>query len=234
MSDLKTLCLLPGLMCDQTVWAPQRAALIDVAQIHVPNFLGLDSFEAMARRTLEQAEGPLWLAGHSMGGRVALEAWRMAPERIAGLALMDTGVHGVRPEERAVRMGMVKLARTEGMAAVIERWLPPMIHPDRLNDVVLYDAIAGMIRRASPEQFEKQQHALLTRPDATGYLPSIACPTLVMTGRQDAWSPPAQHEQIAAAIPGATLTIIEDCGHMSTLEKPGEVTALLRSWLARG
>ena len=107
-----------------------------------------------------------------------------------------------------------------------------MLHPDRLADHALIDPLRAMICRATPAQFEGQQHALIQRPDATSFLPHIACPTAVICGRQDAWSPVAQHEAMAAAIPGAVLTVIEDCGHMSNVERPVELTAALRAWIA--
>ena len=226
-----TLCLLPGLLCDETVWAQQRAALSAVAEIHIPDFWGLDSFEDMAVKVLDETEGPLDVAGHSMGGRVALEMWRLAPDRLARLALLSTGVHGPRPEEREPRMALVRLAYEQGMAAVAARWLPPMVHPDRVDDQTLMGPLTAMVLRATPETFEGQQRAGLTRPDATPYLARIACPTLVLCGRQDTWSPPSQHEVMARTIPGASMRLIEDCGHMATVERPEAVTAALQAWL---
>ena len=167
-----------------------------------------------------------------MGGRVALEIWRLAPGRLERLALLSTGFHGPRPGEEAPRMALVRIAYEEGMDAVADRWLPPMVHPSRLDDVELIAPLRAMVRRYTPEAFEAQQRAGLGRPDAAGYLPRIACPTLVSCGRQDGWSPVPQHEQMAAAIPGATLRLIEHCGHMSTVERPAEVTDALAAWLA--
>jgi len=227
------LCLLPGLLCDETVWEPQRRAFEGDWQVVIPSFWGLDSLEAMARRTLELAgEGPISVAGHSMGGRVALEIFRLAPERLQRLALLDTGVHGVRAGEAEQRQGLVDKCRAEGMEALVRLWLPPMVHPDRLHETALVEPMADMIRRATPDIFAGQQKALLGRPDATGYLPRMRCPAAVICGRQDAWSPYSRHVEMAAAIPGAVLTPIEDSGHMSTLERPEAVTAALASWLA--
>lgn len=234
MSERPTLRLLPGLLCDDAVWDAQRRALVGEADIFVPRFLDLDSLPAMAERVLAETSGPIWVAGHSMGGRVALEVWRRAPERVAGLALLDTGVHPAEPDEARGRLDLVERARAEGMDAVVQAWLPPMVHPSRHGEAAVMEPMAQMIRRATPDQFAMQQHALLTRPDASGYLAGIRCPTAVIVGRQDLWSPLAQHEAMAAAIPGATLTVIEDCGHMSPVERPDEVTAALRAWLGRG
>lgn len=227
-----TLCLLPGLLCDASVWEAQRRDLADLVEIRTCDFLGLDSIEAMARLALGLADGPLAVAGHSMGGRVALELLRQAPERVARLALLDTGVHPAGPAEPAQRQALVDLARREGMAALTRAWLPPMVHPDRLGDRALMAPLEAMVQRATPAIYEGQVRALLGRPDATGLLAGITCPTLVLVGREDSWAPVARHEQIAAQIPGATLRIIEQCGHMSTVERPDEVTAALRAWLA--
>jgi pimeloyl-ACP methyl ester carboxylesterase len=233
MSQPHLLCLLPGLLCDATVWEPQRAVLAGHADVHIADFWGLSSFEDMAKKALDETSGHLSVAGHSMGARVAFEMWRLAPERIGRLALLDTGFHGPKPHETAARMGLVELAYREGMAAVAEKWLPPMVHPDRVNDASLMEPLKAMVCRATPEIFEGQQRAGLTRPDAAGYLPRIACPTLVLVGRQDGWSPVAQHEEIARVIPDAELRIIEDCGHMATVERPEAVTEALVEWLAR-
>ena len=228
------LCLLPGLLCDASVWAPQRHAFETDYEVAVPSFFGLDSLEDMARLTLELAgEGPISVAGHSMGGRVALEVFRLAPERVIRLALLDTGVHGAAPDEAERRQALIDACRKEGMEALVRLWLPPMVHPDRLSDTALMQPMQEMIRTASPDIYEGQVRALLNRPDATGYLPRLRCPTAVICGRQDAWSPYARHVEMAATITGAVLTPIEDSGHMTTLERPDAVTDALRAWLAR-
>ncbi len=232
MSESTTLCLLPGLLCDAAVWTSQRAALAAEAETYIPDFMGFDSFEAMARKVLDETRGPLAAAGHSMGGRVAFEIWRLAPERLARLALLSTGFHGPHPGEGPRRMALVKVAYEQGMDAVADLWLPPMVHPDRLDDAGLMQPLRAMVRRFTPEAFEGQQRAGLNRPDATSYLPRIACPTLVLCGRQDGWSPVPQHEVMARTIPGASLRLIEDCGHMATVERPAEVTDALQAWLA--
>jgi pimeloyl-ACP methyl ester carboxylesterase len=117
------------------------------------------------------------------------------------------------------------------MEALARQWLPPMVHPDRLNDAPMMRALTEMVCRATPEIFERQVRALLGRPDFGPLLPTIKCPTLVACGRQDAWSPLDQHEAIAAAIPSATLAVIEDSGHMTTVEAPAAVTGFLQAWL---
>ncbi len=224
-----TVLLLPGLLCDASIFAAQRAALAGRAGCVVADFSRHDNLTEMARSALALCEGPLAVVGHSMGARVALEIVRLAPGRVARLCLMDTGVHPVRDGEPAQRQGLVDLACAKGMAALAERWLPPMVHEARVNDEALMGPLRDMVLRATPEQHARQIRALLDRPDARPLLATIRCPTLVMVGRQDRWSPLAQHVEIANAIPGAELVVIEDSGHMAPVEQPDQVTrALLR------
>ena len=219
-----TVFLLPGLLCDETIWADQRHVLRDVV---IPDFRHVNSIEAMAQIVLDAAPERFAVAGHALGGRVALEVYRMAPERVDRLALLDTGVHPRGATEEAKRGELVELARTQGMAAMAARWLPPMLHPDHS---ALLGPLTEMVLRSTPDTFANQQRALLDRPDARAVLGGIRCPTLVLCGRQDIWSPVAQHEEIAASIPTARLVIVEDCGHMSPVEQPAAVTAALRDW----
>ena len=128
-------------------------------------------------------------------------------------------------------MALVKLAYEQGMAAVAERWLPPMVHPDRIHDDALMAPLRAMVCRATPEIFEGQQRAGLTRPDAGPYLDQIACPTLVLVGREDGWSPPSQHQQIARRIKGSELVLVEHSGHMVTVERPEPVNQALVEWI---
>ena len=169
--------------------------------------------------------------GHSMGARAALEMVRLAPERIERLVLLDTGTHPRREGEEASRQVLVDLAYRSGMAALADRWLPPMVDEARTGDPALMEPLRAMVLRATPEQHERQIRALLGRPDARPLLPTITCPTLVMVGRQDRWSPLAQHEEIAALIPGAELVVIENSGHMSPVEQPEAVSQALLRWL---
>ena len=226
-----TICLLPGLLCDATVWEPQSLALSGEGEVHVADLWGPSSFAVMAEKVLDETSGPLAVAGHSMGARVAFEIWRLAPERIARLALLSTGYHPPGPHEEAKRMALVKLGYEQGMAAVADKWLPPMVHPDRVRDEVLMAPLRAMVCRATPEIFEGQQRAGLTRPDAAPYLEQIACPTLILVGRDDGWSPPAQHQEMAERIEGSQLVLVDRSGHMVTVEQPDPVNRALMNWL---
>ena len=231
MPAAPTLCLLPGLLCDATVWEPQAAALAAKGEVHVADLWGLSSFPAMAEKVLAETSGPLAVVGHSMGARVAFEMWRLAPERVARLALLSTGFHPPGPNEEPKRMALVKVGFEQGMDAVAERWLPPMVHPDRVHDEALMAPLRDMVRRATPQIFEGQQRAGLSRPDAGPYLDKIACPTLVLVGREDGWSPLSQHEEIARRIKGAQLVVVDHSGHMVTVEQPEAVNRALVDWM---
>lgn len=233
-----TLMLLPGLMCDAAVWAPQVAALKGQAHCVIPAWGLCDSLTAMAQQVLDEAPTERFsVAGHSMGGRVALEVMRLAPQRVERLALLDTGTHPLAAgeageKERAGRMALLKIAQDQGMRLMAAQWARGMVHPDQL-DTPLFEAVLDMLERSNPQQFAAQIKALLTRRDAAPQLPGISCPTLVLCGREDSWSGPAQHETMAAAIPGAQLTIVERCGHMCTMEQPQAVSEALAGWLRR-
>ena len=233
-----TLVLVPGLLCDAAVWEPQRAALAGRAELVVADHGSLDSLAAMATRVLDAAPGRFAIAGHSMGGRVAFEVLRQAPARVAGLALLDTACHPLAPgaageQERHGRLALLALARRAGMRAMAREWVQGMVHPLRLGDRPLIDAILDMLGRKTPDIFAAQIHALLGRPDASGLLGAIQCPTLVLCGAQDAWALPQGHRDMAAAIGGSTLSEVPGCGHMAPMEKPAEVAAALGAWLDR-
>lgn len=233
------IVFLPGLMCDAAVWTQQQSGLASRAESFVAEYHELDSLAAMAAKVLDEAPYDVFsLAGHSMGGRVALEIMRRAPERVRRLALLDTGYEPLAPgpagqEEETKRMELLRFARENGMREMGRTiWAPGMVHPSRL-DTALFEEILAMIGRRSAEQFEAQIKALLARPDAGPVLRSLACPTYLVCGRQDAWSPYERHEVMRDMIPAplATLVAIEDCGHMSTMERPDAVTAALADWL---
>ncbi len=232
----RPVVLIPGLLCDEVVWADVIAALPFGTQTWVPDHGLHHSLPMMAQAVLQGSPaGPLWVVGHSMGGRVALEMYRQAPERIAGLALLDTGwlplAEGDRGEtERAQRHALLATAQHDGMRVAGQQWAAGMVHPQQL-DTPLFESILKMVARKTPEIFEAQIRALLARPDATGLLGNITCPTLVMCGRQDRWSPVEQHQDLAAMIPTATLRIIEGAGHMLPMEQAQATADAVAAWL---
>jgi pimeloyl-ACP methyl ester carboxylesterase len=224
------------LICDQTVWQRQIDALRDVADCICADYGSLDSIPAMAEAVLRSAPERFSIAGHSMGGRVALQVYRLAPHRVARIALLNTGylplAEGQAGQEETRKRGeLVALAKSQGMHAMLRQWLPPMIASRRINDTALVDAIMAMMSRKTPEIFAAQVRALLARPDASAVLEQIRCPALLLTGREDGWSGPAQHTAMAARIAGSELVIVPNCGHMSLMERPMEAGAAMRAWL---
>lgn len=233
------LLLLPGLLCDAAVWEPQCAGLAGIADCTIADYGNASTITEMAQVALAQAPaGALAVAGHSMGGRVALEVIRLAPERVSRLALMDTGYQALVPgfageAEKKGRFALLDTARAEGMRALGMKWAPGMVHPSRVNGP-LFEAVLQMIERKTPDIFAAQIHALINRPDASGQLAGIQVPTLVLCGRDDSWSPLSRHEEMHAVIPRSTLSVIDDAGHMVTMEAPEQVTAAMKAWLESG
>ena len=230
------LILVPGLLCDAALWAPQVQALRDAAEIFVPDLTRDASMDGMARRVLDEAPFARFaIAGLSMGGYVALEMMRQAPQRIERLALLDTRARPDSPDEGERRRTLIRIAQgAKGLAPVNKRMLPLLVHPSRVDDQPLVDIVQGMADRIGIEAYVRQQEAVMSRADFRPALREIACPTLVLCGRQDAITPLTFHEEIAAGIRGARLVVLEDCGHLATLEKPDEVNAALRAWLGVG
>ena len=232
------LVLLPGLACDAAVWTHARDSLGPRTQITIAEYGSLDSLGGMAEKVLLEAPPRFMLAGHSMGGRIALEVLRRAPDRVAGIALLDTGVQPLAAGEAgqrevAGRQELVQLARDRGMAQMAARWVQGMIWGPRLHETALVTAVIEMFTRSSAETFAAQIRALIARPDASALLPDIRCPALVLCGEQDGWAPAERHREMAARIPGAQLVLVPECGHMSTLERPEAVTRALIDWYER-
>jgi len=225
-------------MCDEVVWSHQSDSLADIADIQIATNGARDSLVAMAEAIIAQAPPRFAVAGHSMGGRVALEVIRRVPERVIALALLDTGYQALAAGEAGVREvagrhALVEKARRQGMRAMGWEWLQGMVYPSRLCDAVLVNAILDMIERRTPDLYAAQTRALIARPDATPVLAKVHCPTLILCGQDDLWSPPQRHEAMCNLIPCSALTVVPYCGHMSTMEQPATVSHALRNWLVR-
>jgi pimeloyl-ACP methyl ester carboxylesterase len=227
----ETLIACPGLLCDAALWSHQSRHLADVADVRVPDLSLDDSIEAMAARVLADAPPAFALAGLSMGGYVAMAVMRAAPGRVTRLALLDTSAWPDTPEQSARRRGLMQLAELGQFKGVTPKLLPQMVHPDRVAEQPLASEVMAMAERVGQAAFLRQQRAIMGREDARPGLAAVAVPTLVICGRQDALTPLARSQEIAAAIPDAKLAIIEECGHLSTMERPHAVTALMRIWL---
>ena len=192
------LVLVPGLMCDAAVWDPLLPALQTVADCRVADHGDADSITTMARQVLDKSPAKFALAGHSMGGRVAMEVLRLAPARVTRLALLDTGYKaraaGAAGEDEArKRQALLDIARNQGVRAMAAQWVQGMLDPPRLSDTALVEAIVAMFARKSADIFARQIRALLERPDATPVLQGIAVPTLyALSDSPKLSAPPAQ------------------------------------------
>lgn len=232
MAEPMPLVLVPGLLCTERLFRPQAEALAGRAAVSVADTTAFDNVGDAAAALLAAAPPRFALGGLSMGGYVCFEVLRRAPERVVGLALMDTSARPDGAEQVARRKDLIALARRGRFKGVTSQLLPMLIHPDRLADAELTGAIFAMAEAVGRDAFIRQQTAIMARPDSRPDLPGIACPTLVVVGADDRITPPAIAEEMAGAIPGARLAPIAQCGHVSTLEQPAAVNAALRDWLA--
>lgn len=224
------LILLPGLICDARLFAPQIEALADVAVAFVPH-LDAASVGDMAEAVLGAAPRSFALAGLSMGGYVALEILRRAPERVTRLALISTTARPDTPEQSAMRRDLIELAKTHRYAQVMPRLLPKLISAGRREDADLKRIVVEMAEAVGARAFIHQQTAIISRPDSRPDLARIGVPTAVICGDADELTPQDRHAEMADAIPGATLAVVPGAGHLATLEAPDALSALLRGWL---
>lgn len=230
MPGYERLTLLPGLLCDGRIFSSQQARF--KGALTIDGFGGLRSIEDMARQVIDCAPPRMALLGHSMGARVALEVYRAVPERVERLALVSTGIHGVQPGEAAKRHALLELGRSAGMAALVDRWLPPMVASARARDHAFMAPLRTMAIDQGVPVFDAQIQALLARPEVESLLPTIRCPVLIAVGSDDVWSPPAQHRDIAGKISGSTLRIISSAGHMLPVEAADALNLAIDQWLA--
>lgn len=228
------LYLLPGLLCDATVWEHQQASLAQHANVRIPIFRGINSFRAMALSVLAEAPEQFSVVGHSMGGRVAFELMHLVPERIEKFGVMSVGAHAVQPGEQARRMALVELAEQKGMEALADEWIPPMVLPARRGDTALMRKIRDMVLRHTPFDHRCHIEAALTRADQTLYLSAIKHKVLLLCGTEDAWSPLVQHQKIQQQLATSELHSIADAGHMVTMERPEAVSRVLVDWFTAG
>jgi pimeloyl-ACP methyl ester carboxylesterase len=190
-----------------------------------------DSIAALAKDALEKAPPRFALAGLSMGGYVAFEIMRQAPERVLRLALFDTSARPDTPEQQERRRLLLAMARGGQFRGVTPRLLPQLLSPDHLQDEALTGCVMAMAERMGREAFQRQQTAILNRIDSRPGLAAIRCPALVAGGHQDAITPPDILREIADGIPGAAFHLIENCGHLAPLEQPETVARLIRAWV---
>lgn len=227
------ILLLPGLLNDASVFTEQIAALSTVATVEVGDLSMAETIGDMAASVLTQAPAKRFvLLGLSLGGYVAFEIMRQAPERVAGLVLLDTTARPDTPEASAKREALIELAAID-LDAVSEKLLPLLSHPERMNLPTVRGVIQSMASGLGKEVFERQQRAIMGRPDSRPTLKDIACPTLVICGEDDQITPPDLATEIADGIKHAKLEIVAQCGHLATLDQPERVSDLLLAWIKR-
>lgn len=214
------------------MWQAQCTALADWQPVVADVHMRTDTIEAMAAALLRDTDGPLILAGASMGGMVAMEAARQAPGRIAGMALMGTSARPESPDMRQLREAAIELFAQGRAAEVIEANVAFAFHADQARDAVLVRAYLDFVLRAGAQQLIRQNRAVMARPDAREHLASTRCPTLVMCGDSDQLTPPACAREIADLVPGSRFVTVPRAGHMLTMEQPEFVNATLAAWLA--
>jgi pimeloyl-ACP methyl ester carboxylesterase len=227
-----SLLLLPGMMCDERLWSHQLAHLSASYEVTVGDITRDESVEAIARRVLAEAPASFALAGLSMGGIVAMEMWRQQPQRIERMALLDTNVGADAPERRPIRDRQIAEVEAGGLETVLRDELKPnylaQCHRDNL---ALLEEVLAMGLDLGESVFGRQSLALRDRPDNNVILDTVSCPTLVLCGDEDLLCPIELHAAIARKIYGAVLRVIPQCGHLSTMEQPEQVTPALQHWL---
>ena len=232
MGSAVPLLLIPGLLCDEALWRPQINALKSRADCSVQDTTRHDRVDAIARAVLSAAPPQFALAGLSMGGYVALEIMRQAPERVLRLCLIDTSARPDTPEQAERRRLLLAMSKQGQFKGVTPRLLPMLIHPGRLEDKELVGTITSMAERVGRDAFHNQQGAILNRIDSRPFLKNIRCPTQIIGGMQDTLTPPEIVKEIADGISGARYEPIDNCGHLATLEQPEKVSSIMQRWLS--
>jgi pimeloyl-ACP methyl ester carboxylesterase len=229
----ETLVLIPGLACTARLFEPQVAALSAGRTVVVADQTQDDSIAAMAARLLREVPGRFGLAGLSMGGYIAMEVMRQAPERVERLALLDTSARPDTPEASQDRKRLIALAEAGRFEEIHSALWPRLVHPDHRGDPYLQDIMFAMMRETGAEAYIRQQRAIMARADSRPLLPGIEIPTLVLVGEGDAITPPEIAREMAEMIEWASLIVIPGAGHMSTLEQPERVIQALQLWLGQ-
>jgi pimeloyl-ACP methyl ester carboxylesterase len=225
------LLILPGLLEDADAFTSQIEVLREALSVVVADLTRAETIADLAKHALEQAPaGPFSLAGHSMGGYVALEIMRQAPDRVQRLALLNTHARPDSPESTENRRRLMALAEKD-FPSVVQSLMPKLVTEEHLRDQDIAGTISEMALGIGKDAFIRQEKAIIARIDSRPHLPRIKCRTLVLAARKDALMPVELLEELARGIPKSTLAIVEDSGHMASIEQPGEVTELLEAWL---
>jgi pimeloyl-ACP methyl ester carboxylesterase len=225
------IVLVPGLLTSPRLYAEQLPALWRLGPVTIVGNTRDDTIVAIAGRILATAPPRFALAGLSMGGYIAFEIARQAPDRVARLALLDTSARPDTPEQTQRRSTQITLARSGRFGDIADLQFPLLIHRSRHGDAAVRSLVRLMAEETGPEAFICQQRAIMGRPDSRPQLAAIGCPTLVLVGDGDELTPPELSAEIASGIPGARLVVVADSGHLTTLDQPHQVTQALVEWL---
>jgi pimeloyl-ACP methyl ester carboxylesterase len=231
MSPALPIVLIPGLLASARLYHEQLPTLWRFGPVTVADHTRADNVPAIARSILATAPPRFALAGLSMGGYLAFEIVRQAPERVERLALLDTSARPDTPDVTERRRKQMALAQRGHLGEVVELQFEILLHPDRQHDESLRAVVRLMAHETGADAFVRQQTAIIGRPDSRPGLAAISCPTLVLVGDSDAWTPPEVAVEIADGIDGARLVVVPESGHLSTLERPEIVTRALVQWL---
>lgn len=222
------LVWLPGMMCDARMFAPQVAVFGGC----VCDISGHDTMQALAADVLDNAPERFALAGLSMGGIVAMEVMRQAPERVTRLALLDTNPLAEAPAMQARRGPQMDAVHAGRLRAVMRDEMKPNYLAEGEDKAAILDLCMAMAEGFGADVFVRQSVALRDRPDQQDTLRRVRVPTLILCGREDRACPVARHALMHSLIAQSTLTIIDGAGHLPTLEKPEATNAALARWLA--
>lgn len=221
----------PGLLCTQALFAPQIGALGAALDISIGDHRLDDTMSGVAARVLSNAPDRFVYAGLSMGGYAGFEVMRHAPERVTALVLLNTSARADTPDKTEGRQAMIALAEAEGIDAVADAHLPALLSEKHLAREDLTSTFREMARKTGVDTYLRQQTAIMNRPDSRELLREIDVPTLVIVGADDTLTPPDLAREMADGISGAELVVIDDCGHLSTIERPQAVNDAIRSFL---
>ncbi len=230
-NDKPTLILLPGMLCNETLWEHQTAHLADMADIRITDLTRADSVREMALATLAESPQHFALAGFSLGGIVAFEIMRLAPERVTHLALLDTTPRLIRPETADLWRPIADTNDPETFVSLAVNQLSLMMNPQHRETPALFHRLQNMVSNVGVQGLRNQLHAQIHRPDSRAALPQINVPTLILAGRDDSSCPLEVQLEMADSIPNSMLALIPRCGHFSCIEQPEKTTSMLRWWL---
>jgi pimeloyl-ACP methyl ester carboxylesterase len=233
MDDSLPTILIPGLFASPRFFEKQLPALWRYGPVTIADHTRDETMAGIARRLLANAPPKFALVGHSMGGYAAFEVMRQAPDRVVKLALMNTTARPDVPEQTEKRKNQIALAESGRFGEVPELQFPALVHPTRKSDGALLRLVKSMAEDTGPDGFVRQQKAIMARVDSRPGLASIACPVFVLVGDRDEVTPVDRAQEIADGVAHGQIVIVKDCGHLSALERPEQVTDALTAWIAR-